>query len=97
MDSAGVSSTLEAKAVLAAFRLPVSHSVMARSPNEAMLIAQQLGFPVAMKVESPEIAHKTDVGGVRLNLSNAQAVRSAYNEIVAMLPSWHPERVSTAS
>ena len=82
-DRRRVLSTLEAKAVLAAFRLPVSHSVMARSPNEAMLIAQQLGFPVAMKVESPEIAHKTDIGGVRLNLSNAQAVRSAYNEIVA--------------
>ncbi|MBK8401215.1 MAG: bifunctional acetate--CoA ligase family protein/GNAT family N-acetyltransferase [Propionivibrio sp.] len=82
-DRRKVLTTLEAKAVLAAFRLPVSHSVMAHSPNEAMLIAQQLGFPVAMKVESQDIAHKSDVGGVRLNLSNAQAVRSAYNEIIA--------------
>jgi acetyltransferase len=76
-------SALEAKAVLAAFRIPVSRSVMARSPNEAMLVAQQLGFPVAMKVESQDIAHKSEVGGVRLNLSNAQAVRSAYNDIIA--------------
>lgn len=76
-------SALEAKAVLAAFRIPVSRSVLARSPNEAMLVAQQLGFPVAMKVESPGIGHRSDVGGVRLNISNAQAVRSAYNEIIA--------------
>ena len=76
-------SALEAKAVLAAFRIPVSRSVLARSPNEAMLIAQQLGFPVAMKVESQDIPHKSEIGGVRLNLSNAQAVRSAYNDIIA--------------
>lgn len=90
-DRRKVLSTLEAKAVLAAFRVPVSHSVMARTSNEAMLIAQQLGFPVAMKVESPDIAHKTDVGGVRLNLSNAQAVRSAYNDIIADVGRMAPE------
>ena len=58
-DRRRVLSTLEAKAVLAAFRLPVSHSVMARSPNEAMLIAQQLGFPVAMKAQPFERASGT--------------------------------------
>ena len=76
-------SSLEAKAILAAFRIPVARSVLARSPNEAMLIAQQLGFPVAMKIESPDIVHKTDAGGVHLNVSNAQAVRSTYNEIIS--------------
>ncbi|MBL8416395.1 MAG: bifunctional acetate--CoA ligase family protein/GNAT family N-acetyltransferase [Propionivibrio sp.] len=84
-------SSLEAKAILAAFRIPVSRSVLARSPNEAMLIAQQHGFPVAMKIESPGIVHKSDIGGMRLNVSNAQAVRSSYNEIVESVGRLAPE------
>ena len=56
--------------------------MVAHSPNEALLIAQQLGFPVAMKVNSPDITHKTDAGGVLLNLNNAQAVRAAYQHII---------------
>ncbi|MDP2829273.1 MAG: bifunctional acetate--CoA ligase family protein/GNAT family N-acetyltransferase [Sulfuricellaceae bacterium] len=73
---------MESKALLSAFHIPVAKTMVARSPNEALLIAEQLGFPVAMKVNSPDITHKTDAGGVRLNLVNAQAVRAAYHEIL---------------
>jgi acetyltransferase len=73
---------MESKALLSAFRIPVAQTMVARSPNEALLIAQQLGFPVAMKINSPDITHKSDVGGVRLNLNNAQEVRAAYHEII---------------
>lgn len=73
---------MESKALLSAFRIPVAQTMVARSPNEALLIAQQLGFPVAMKINSPDITHKSDVGGVRLNLANAQEVRAAYHEII---------------
>ncbi len=73
---------MESKALLSAFHIPVAKTMVARSPNEALLIAEQLGFPVAMKVNSPDITHKTDAGGVRLNLVNAQAVRAAYHEIM---------------
>jgi acetyltransferase len=73
---------MESKALLSAFRIPVAQTMVARSPNEALLIAQQLGFPVAMKINSPDITHKSDVGGVRLNLVNAQEVRTAYHEII---------------
>jgi acetyltransferase len=73
---------MESKALLAAFHIPVAQTMVARSPNEALLIAQQLGFPVAMKINSPDITHKSDVGGVLLNLLNAQAVRGAYHEII---------------
>lgn len=73
---------MESKALLSAFRIPVAQTMVARSPNEALLIAQQLGFPVAMKINSPDITHKSDVGGVRLNLANAQEVRTAYHEII---------------
>jgi acetyltransferase len=77
-----VLSEMESKALLAAFHIPVAQTMLAHSPNEALLIAQQMGFPVAMKVNSPNITHKTDAGGVMLNLGNAQAVVGAYHEII---------------
>ncbi|MDR0480474.1 MAG: acetate--CoA ligase family protein, partial [Gallionellaceae bacterium] len=77
-----VLSEMESKALLAAFRIPVASTVVARSPSEALMLAQQLGFPVAMKINSPDITHKSDAGGVRLNLADAAAVRAAYHEIL---------------
>lgn len=84
-------SEMESKALLSAFHIPVAKTLVAHSPNEALLIAQQLGFPVAMKVNSPDITHKTDAGGVMLNLANAQAVRAAYHEIIENLRRNRPE------
>ena len=84
-------SEMESKALLSAFHIPVAQTLVAHSPNEALLIAQQLGFPVAMKVNSPDITHKTDAGGVMLNLANAQAVRAAYHEIIENLQRNRPE------
>ncbi len=63
-----VLSEMESKALLAAFRIPIARTVVARSAHEAMLIAGELGLPVAMKIDSPDITHKSDVGGVRLNV-----------------------------
>lgn len=82
---------MESKALLSAFHIPVAHTMVARSPNEALLIAQQLGFPVAMKINSPDITHKSDVGGVMLNLANAQEVRSAYHSIIESVKSKRPQ------
>lgn len=78
-----VLSEMESKALLSAFHIPVAKTVVAHSANEALLLAEEFGFPVAMKVDSPDITHKSDAGGVRLNLGNASAVRSAYHEIIA--------------
>ncbi len=77
-----VLSEMESKALLSAFHIPVAETLVAHSPGEALLIAQQLSFPIAMKINSPDITHKTDAGGIRLNLTNAQAVRGAYHEII---------------
>ena len=82
LDRRMVLGEMESKALLSAFHIPVASTMVAHSPNEALLIAEQSGFPVAMKVNSPDISHKTDTGGVRLNLRNAQAVRAAYQEIL---------------
>jgi acetyltransferase len=75
-------SETESKALLAAFHIPIARTVLARSAQDAMLMAQEMGFPVAMKIDSPDIAHKSDVGGVRLNLGDAESVRSGYREML---------------
>jgi acetyltransferase len=85
-----VLSEMESKALLAAFHIPVTKTVVAHSPNEALLLAEEFGFPVAMKVNSPDITHKSDAGGVKLNLGNAQAVRSAYQEILSAVQANRP-------
>ncbi len=82
---------VESKALLAAFRIPIAPTMIARSAMEAMLMAQQTGFPVVMKINSPDITHKSDVNGVRLNLSSGQAVRSAYAEMLADVQRLRPD------
>ena len=72
----------ESKAVLAAFNVPILRSIPARSEVEAVMIAQELGYPVAMKILSPDVPHKTDVGGVRLGLANGRSVRDAYHSML---------------
>jgi acetyltransferase len=86
-----VLTEMESKSVLSAFHIPVARTMVAHSPNEALLIAQQLGFPVAMKVNSPDITHKSDAGGVKLNLSNAHEVRAAYQHIVDSVQNNRPD------
>jgi acyl-CoA synthetase (NDP forming) len=73
----------EAKAVFAQVGVPVVEERRAATPAEAAAQAEALGFPVVLKLDSPDIAHKTEVGGVRLNLGDAAAVRSAFAEIAA--------------
>ncbi|HXF15543.1 MAG TPA: GNAT family N-acetyltransferase [Burkholderiales bacterium] len=77
-----VLSSTDSKAVLAAFHIPVALSLQARSAQEAIAAAMQCGYPVAMKIDSPDITHKTEVGGVRLDLQNEEAVRSAFDAII---------------
>ncbi len=77
-----VLTEMESKALLAAFHIPVTRTMLARSANEAMLIATQQGFPVALKIDSPDVSHKSDVQGVMLNLHNATQVRDGYNEML---------------
>jgi len=83
--------TIEAKAVLSAFRIPTTQAVLARTPNEALMAAEALSFPVVLKIDSPDIEHKSDVDGVRLNLSDAQSIRRAYTEITERAARLRPE------
>lgn len=81
----------ESAALLRAFHIPVGGGLPARSADEAASVAQQTGFPVAMKIRSPDITHKSDVGGVRLGLADAQAVRLAYDEMLRAVCLVKPE------
>jgi hypothetical protein len=82
MEGRKVLNEMESKAVLAAFRIPIAQTVVARSASEAMVLAEELGLPVVMKIDSPQIVHKADSGGVRLNLNSLAAVRDAWLEIM---------------
>lgn len=82
---------VESKALLSAFHIPIAQTLIARDPMEAMLLAQQMGFPVAMKINSPDITHKSDVNGVRLGLSSGQAVRAAFGEMLADIKRLRPD------
>lgn len=72
-----------AKALFAKVGVPVVEERQAASPAAAAAAAAALGFPVVLKLDSPDIAHKTEVGGVKLNLGDAAAVEAAYAEIMA--------------
>jgi len=84
-------TSLETRAVLRAFDIPVPPALNAHSPNEALSAAEYLGFPVALKILSPDITHKSDVDGVRLNINNAQTVRNAYNDLVSAVHARKPD------
>jgi acetyltransferase len=72
---------VESKQVLAAYGIPTVQTQTATSEEEAIQHAEALGYPVVLKLLSETITHKTDVGGVQLNLADAQAVRRAYQGI----------------
>lgn len=73
---------VEAKKFLDTYDIPISPTKVAESGEQASRIAYDMGFPVVLKIHSPEITHKTDVGGVKLNLSSKEEVRNAFDEIM---------------
>lgn len=77
-----VLTPMESKALLAAFHIPIAEALVAHSADEAVRLATELGLPVVMKVVSQQISHKANIGGVRLNLGSAGAVRLAYQQIL---------------
>ncbi|CAM3756073.1 bifunctional acetate--CoA ligase family protein/GNAT family N-acetyltransferase [Paracidovorax anthurii] len=85
-----VLTEMESKTLLAAFQVPVTKTLLARSAHEAMMIATQLGFPVALKIDSPDVSHKSDVGGVALDIHTGTAARDAYTDMVQRVARLQP-------
>lgn len=74
---------VEAKRLLGEAGVPVVETVLATTPDEAKEQAERLGYPVVLKIVSPDISHKSDVGGVKVGLNSADEVTEAFGEIVA--------------
>jgi acetyltransferase len=81
----------ESKALLAAFGLPVPRTVVAATREAAVAAAREIGFPVVLKVHSPDITHKSDVGGVRLDLQNEEMVGFAFNQVTRSAAAMRPQ------
>jgi acetyltransferase len=81
----------EARSVLEAYGLRIPRSEIADSPEKATEIAGEIGYPVVLKIASPDILHKTDVGGVKVGLENAEAVRDAFELMVYRANRYIPE------
>lgn len=73
----------EARGILQGFGVPFVPAELAQNQDQAVAIAKKLGYPVVLKVVSPQIIHKSDVGGVKVNLDTEEKVRAAFDEIVA--------------
>lgn len=78
-----VLTEVESKQLVASAGIPVVETKLAKTKAEAIEIAKKMGFPVVLKIVSPDIVHKSDIGGVKLNLTSAAQVGRAYTEIMA--------------
>lgn len=81
----------EGKELLACYDLPVGQVRVATSAKQAAEFSRLIGYPVAMKIVSPDALHKTDMGGVRLNISNSNEAKEAYNQIIDSVKKHKPE------
>jgi len=81
----------EAKALLAGFVLPVTRTIIANTRDAAVEAANQIGYPVVVKILSRDLSHKSEVGGVRLSLQNAEMVASAFDDMMRHVKKLRPE------
>jgi acyl-CoA synthetase (NDP forming) len=82
---------IESKVLLREAGIPTVETKLATSKEEAVAISKKLGFPVVLKIVSPEITHKSDVGGVKLGLKTSKQVGTAYGEIISAVQQKHPK------
>ena len=87
----GMLSEGQSKNLLAGFGIPVTRESLARNEDEAALMAGQIGYPVVLKVDSPDITHKTDAGALLLNLTSEEEVRRAYSAVLQNARKYKPD------
>ena len=84
---------LESFDILKAYGIPTVGTAISKTLKETVDAAEEIGYPLVMKIISPQISHKSDVGGIKLNLNNAEDVRDAYEDMMAKIPEKVPEAV----
>jgi len=80
----------EAKTICMEYSIPVTKFTVAKSPKEAVEAAENIGYPVVLKIVSPDVVHKSDVGGVVLNLRSSEEVEKAYQQIIGNVKKHKP-------
>lgn len=81
----------EAKKILASAGIPVAEDIVATGADQAVAAAEKLGYPVVLKINSPDIQHKSEIGGVMLNLATREAVATAFAELIARAKKHRPD------
>jgi len=85
----------EAKELCAHYGMPITVIKIASSEDEAVKYADEIGYPIVLKIVSPQVLHKSDSGGVLINLKNADEIREGYNKILENVKKHVPEAVIT--
>jgi acyl-CoA synthetase (NDP forming) len=91
IKSQNLLTEVESKELLKKAGIPVVEAKLARSKKEAVSLSREMGFPVVLKISSPDVVHKSDSGGVKLGLTNAAQVGKAYSQIVSSVQQTYPE------
>jgi acyl-CoA synthetase (NDP forming) len=86
-----VLTEIESKQVLGEAGIPTAGARLAATAEEAVAAAKELGYPIVLKIVSPDVTHKSDVGGVKLGLDSAEAVTAAFGEIVEAVKQRQPD------
>lgn len=86
MDCAAAGKTLQSFDILRDFGLPTAPGLSTRDLDQALAFASEVGYPVVAKIDAPEVAHKSELGGVILNIGNADQLRQAWSELQAKVP-----------
>ncbi len=91
LDCAGrILTERQSKQILSEYGIPVAVESLATNVDEAVAIANQIGYPVVLKIESPEITHKTDAGAVEIGITGDAEVRAGFNRIISNAKSYNP-------
>jgi len=83
----------ESKKILKQAGISVVETRLAKTQKEAVSLSQKIGFPIALKIVSPDVVHKSDSGGVKLSLNNVSDVKKAYDEILKKVKKQYPDAV----
>lgn len=86
-----VLTEIEAKELLKVWGVKVAETCLAHSQSQAVALSRELGFPVALKIASPDITHKSDAGGVKLGLTSQRQVIEAYSDIIHSAHEYNPQ------
>jgi acyl-CoA synthetase (NDP forming) len=89
-EGRSILTEFESKRILKQAGISVVETRLAKTQKEAVSLSQKMGFPVVLKIASPEVTHKSDSGGVKLSLSNAAEVKKAYDEILKKVKKEYP-------